>query len=62
MPDEVFNNLSSFSKLEEFEFGRLHSVIHSNKECNAHWERNMRQYAHRAEPLFGMFTSKEALR
>ena len=36
--------------------------MQSNKRCNAHWERNPRQYAHYPEPLFDVFTSKEALR
>jgi len=37
-------------------------VMQANKQCNAHWERNLRQYALRAEPLFDVFTSEEALR
>ena len=44
------------------EFGRLHCVIDSNTPSKSHWERNLRQYAHRAEPLFYVFTSIEALR
>jgi len=43
VPDGVFNLLSSFLKLEEF--GRLHQVLQANKQCNAHWEGNLRQYA-----------------
>ena len=39
-PDGVFNFLSSFLKLEEF--GRLHRVLQANKQCNAHWEGNLR--------------------
>jgi len=52
--------LSSFTSLEEF--GRLHGVIDSNRLHKSHWERNLCKYAHRAEPLFIMFTSIEALR
>ena len=37
-------------------------MIQSNKKCNAQWEGNLHQYAHHAEPLFEVFTSKEALR
>ena len=37
-PNGVLNLLSSFTSIEEF--GRLHCVIKSNKQCNGHWERN----------------------
>ena len=37
-------------------------MIDSNKPRKAHWERNLRQYAPRAEPLFDVFVSVEALR
>ena len=37
-------------------------MIDSNKPRKAHWERNLCQYAHRAEPLFDVFPSVEALR
>ena len=60
VPYGVFNPLSSFTSLEEF--GRPHCMIYSNKLSKAHSERNLRQYAHYAEPLFNKFTSKEALR
>jgi len=60
VPNGIFNLLSSFLRVEEFE--RFHNVLQSNKQCNAHWEGNLRQYSHRAEPLFGVFTSTAALR
>ena len=60
MPDGVFNNLSSFTSMEQFE--RLHCLIDSNKSCKSHWTRNFRQYEHNAEPLFSKFTSIDALR
>jgi len=60
VPDGVFNDISSFTDLEGF--GSLHGAIQSNTLSNAHFERNMRQYAHYADPLFYKFTSKEALR
>ena len=60
MPDGVFNLISSRLGLKEF--GRLHQVIQSNKQCNAQWERNLRQYALHAEPLSNTFTSIAALR
>ena len=56
VPDGVFNLLSSF--MEQKEFGRHHGAIQSSKQCNAHWERNLRQYVHHAEPLFRVFTPK----
>jgi len=60
VPNGVFNLLSSFTEMKEF--GRFHQVIRSNKQCSALWERNIRQYAHHAGPLFSVFTSKEVLR
>ena len=60
VPDGVFNLAVSFIKLNEF--GKLQHVLHSSKKCNAHWKAHLRQYAHRAEPLFVEFTSIEALR
>jgi len=56
--DGIFNLVTSFTDLVEF--GRLHSVIDENKISKSRWERNMRQYAHHAEPLFNKFTSVEA--
>jgi len=35
-------------------------VIDSKKLSKAHWEHNLRQYAHHAEPLFDLFKSKES--
>ena len=52
--------VTSFTSLEEF--GRLHSVIGSNKPSKSHSGRTLRLYAHRAEPLFRVFTPIEALR
>ena len=60
VPDGVFNHVASFTKLKEF--GKLHHVLASTKRCKAHWQAHLRKYAHRAEPLFGEFTSVEALR
>ena len=37
-------------------------MIDSNKPSKAHWERNLRQYAHHAGPLFITLRSIEALR
>ena len=36
-------------------------MIQSNNQCDAHRERNLRQYAHHSEALFYKFTSIEAL-
>ena len=44
------------------DYESLHHVIHKNKQCRVHWENNLRKYAHRAEPLFGEFTSVKSLR
>ena len=55
VPNGVFNLLSSFTEMKEF--GWLHCVTDSNKPCKSHWERNMHHYAHRAKPLFNVFTS-----
>jgi len=60
VPNGVFNLVSSSAELKEF--GQLHQVMQSNKQCSAHWERNLCQYAHRAGLLFSVFASKEALR
>ena len=59
IPNGVFNLASIFLDLKEF--GRLHQVLPSNKQCNAHWECRLRQDAHHAKPLFDIFTSKESL-
>ena len=60
VPDGVFNRATSFTNIEDF--GRLHGVIDSKKLSKSHWGRSLRQYAHRAEPLFNTFTSIDALR
>ena len=60
VPNGVFNLISSSTELKDF--AKLHSVIHFNKQCNAHWEDNRRQYAHHVEPLLDVLTSIEALR
>ena len=60
MPDGVFNHVVSLTKLKEF--GKLHHVLASRRQCHAHWENNLRQYAHHTEPLFDEFSSVEALR
>ena len=44
------------------DYESLHHVIHKNKQCKAHWENDLRKYAHRAEPLFEVFTSVASLR
>jgi ankyrin repeat protein len=44
------------------DYKSLHVVIHKNKQCEPHWLKNLRKYAHRAEPLFEVFTSKALLR
>ena len=59
VPNGVFNLIASHNELKEF--GRPHQVIQFNKKRNVHWEGNLRQYAHHAEPLLYVFTSKEAL-
>ena len=61
VPDGCFNLLCSFmTDLEDYK--SLHVVIHKNKQCEPHWLKNLRKYAHRAEPLFEVFTSKALLR
>ena len=60
VPNGVFNLCSSFTDVKEF--GRLVQVRQSSKLSNAHWERNLHQYAHRTDPQFNVFESKEALR
>ena len=60
VPDGVFNHMTSLIKLKEF--GKLHHVLASRRQCHAHWENNLRQYAHHAKPLFDEFTSLSALR
>ena len=60
MPDGVFNLLSSYMVLDDYE--SLHHVIYKNKQCEPHWKLNLSKYAHRAEPLFGVFTSVKSLR
>ena len=61
VPDGCFNLLCSFmTDLEDYK--SLHVVIHKNKQCEPHWLKNLRKYAHRAEPLFDEFTSLEDLR
>jgi len=59
VPNGVFNLISSHTELKEC--GRLHQVMHSNKKCNAHCERNLRHFAYRTDQLFNAFESKEAL-
>ena len=56
----VFNHMASLTKLKEF--GKLHHVLASSRQCHAHWENNLRQYAHHAKPLFDVFSSLSALR
>ena len=60
VPDGVFNLVVSFIKANEF--GKLHHVLHSSRQCNAHWEAHLRQNSHHAKPLFDEFTSLSALR
>ena len=48
LPNGVLNLLSSFIDLKEFV--KLHCVIDSNKQSKSHRKRNLRQYAHHAEP------------
>ena len=59
MLNGVFNLASSYLDLKEF--GRLHQVLQSNKQCNAHWEGHMCQDTHHEKALFNVFTSKEPL-
>ena len=60
VPDGVWNLFSSWTDLDDYE--SLHHVIHKNKQCEAHWLAHLRKYAHRAEPLFDVFTSVKSLR
>ena len=60
VPNGVFNHMASLTKLKEF--GKLHHVLASSRQCHAHWENNLRQYAHHAKPLFDVFSSLSALR
>ena len=60
VPDGVWNLFSSWTDLGDYE--SLHHVIHKNKQCEAHWLNNLRKYAHRADPLFDVFTSVKSLR
>ena len=60
VPDGVFNLASSYTDLDDYE--SLHHVIHKNKQCEAKWEAQLRQYAHHAKPLFDVFTSVKSLR
>ncbi len=60
VPDGVWNLFSSWTDLDDYE--SLHHVIHKNKQCEAHWLNNLRKYAHRADPLFDVFTSVKSLR
>jgi hypothetical protein len=60
VPDGVFNHMVSFIKLKEF--GKLHHVLASSRQCHAHWENNLHQYAHHSKPLFDVFTSLSVLR
>ena len=60
VPDGCFNNMGSYSVVDDYE--KLQHVIHKNKQLKAHWEANLRKYAHRAKPLFGVFTSEKVLR
>ena len=60
VPDGVWNLFSSWTDLDDYE--SLHHVIHKNKQCEAHWLAHLRKYAHRANPLFDLFTSVKSLR
>ena len=60
VPNGVFNHVVSLTKLKEF--GKLHHVLASSTQCHAHWENNLRQYAHHSKPLFDVFTSLSVLR
>ena len=60
VPDGCFNSMGSYSVVDDYE--KLQHVIHKNKQLKAHWEANLRKYAHRAKPLFGVFTSEKVLR
>ena len=60
VPDGLFNAISAYMDLDDYQ--ELHIVIHKNKHCEAHWENNLRRYAHQAKPLFDVFTSVESLR
>ena len=60
VPSLVYNQLVSFIVLKDF--CKLHHVLHASQQYRAHWEKNLCQYAHRAEPLFDEFTSVESLR
>ena len=44
------------------DYKTLYNVIYKNKQGCAHWEANLRKYAHKAAPLFDVFTSVESLR
>jgi len=60
VPNGVFHLLTSFTHLEEF--GRLHQMMQSSKQCKAHCAGYLRQDAHQQEPLLNTFTSIKALR
>ena len=60
VPNGVFNLLSSSTELKDFV--KLHSLIHPNKQCNAHCERHLCPDVHYSQPLFDVFTSIESLR
>ena len=59
VPGGPFNAISAYMDLDDYE--QLHIAIHKNKQCKAHWENNLRKYAHRAKPLFDFFTSVASL-
>ena len=60
VPDGPFNAISACMDLVDYE--QLHIAIHKNKQCEAHWENDLRKYAHRSKPLFDVFTSVMSLR
>ena len=60
VPDGPFNSISAYMELDDYQ--ELHITIHKNKQCEAHWKNNLRQYTHRSKPLFDKFTSLDSLR
>ncbi len=53
VPDGVWNLFSSWTDLDDYE---------SLQQCGVNWINNLREYTHRAEPLFDLFTSVKSLR
>ena len=58
--DSSINSISAYMELDDYQ--ELHITIHKNKQCEAHWKNNLRQYTHRSKPLFDKFTSLDSLR